>query len=145
MTKEEKAKYDKDYHSKNKEKRKVVAKEWRDNNKDKVVLYEKNNSSNRKTYYETNKKSINKKTSLKRKENSDDWNEYRRANYKKKMNNDPVYKLRQNIKSLISNSFKAKGIRKKSKTLQILGCSFIEYKKHIEKQFELWMNWTNLN
>jgi hypothetical protein len=40
-------------------------------------------------------------------------------------------------------SFIRKGFSKKSKTFEILGCTFEEFKIHIEKQFKPWMNWEN--
>ena len=40
-------------------------------------------------------------------------------------------------------SVKRNGYSKKTKTHQILGCSFEEFRDHIEKQFEPWMNWGN--
>jgi 5-methylcytosine-specific restriction endonuclease McrA len=35
------------------------------------------------------------------------------------------------------------GFIKKSKTEIILGCSFDEFKYHLESKFETWMNWSN--
>ena len=48
-----------------------------------------------------------------------------------------------NIRRDISNSFKRNGYKKTSKTCEILGCTFEEFKTHIENQFEPWMNWSN--
>ena len=33
--------------------------------------------------------------------------------------------------------------QKKSRSYEILGCSFEDFKKHIESQWEDWMNWDN--
>lgn len=57
--------------------------------------------------------------------------------------NDPLFKISCNIRTLIGNSFRIKGYSKKTKTQNILGCSFNELKQHLEKQFEPWMNWNN--
>ena len=38
---------------------------------------------------------------------------------------------------------KTKGYIKKSKTNEILGCSFEEFQFHLENKFENWMNWDN--
>ena len=43
----------------------------------------------------------------------------------------------------IRGAFKKRGYRKKSRTHEILGCSFDEFKSHIESQWEDWMNWDN--
>jgi hypothetical protein len=40
-------------------------------------------------------------------------------------------------------SFVNKGLRKNSKTSQILGCSFEEFKLYLESKFETWMSWEN--
>ena len=80
-------------------------------------------------YYENNKKEIIK----------------RNYNYTKKRKLiDPLFKLRHNISSLIYNKFNQKnGYTKKSKTSEYLGCSFKEFKMHLEKQFTKGMNWQN--
>jgi hypothetical protein len=44
---------------------------------------------------------------------------------------------------LIWKSITRNGYSKRSKTYQILGCTFEEFKIHLEKQFEPWMNWDN--
>ena len=49
-------------------------------------------------------------------------------------------------KIMIKNNpinFNHNGAKKNSKTAQILGCSFEEFRQHIESKFELWMNWNN--
>lgn len=62
---------------------------------------------------------------------------------KSRMSIDILYKLSYNIRSLISISFKLNNYSKKSKTNNILGCSFEEFKKYLESKFEPWMNWDN--
>ena len=62
---------------------------------------------------------------------------------KKRKLNDPVYRLNHNIRSLIRQSFTKKGFSKKSRTYQILECSFEEFKLHLESKFEPWMSWDN--
>ena len=34
-------------------------------------------------------------------------------------------------------------IKKKSRTYEILGCSFIDFRIYLESKFESWMNWQN--
>lgn len=50
-----------------------------------------------------------------------------------------------NIRSRISHSLSDAGFRKSSKTATILGCSFNEFKIHIESQFVDGMTWDNRN
>jgi len=66
-----------------------------------------------------------------------------RNRHKNRMVNDDLYKSRCSIRNLISSAIKTYGYTKKSKTYNILGCSFIDFKKHIESQFQPWMNWDN--
>lgn len=56
---------------------------------------------------------------------------------------DPIFKMRGNISCLIRNSFIRNGFSKTSITAKILGCTYKEFKLHIESQFEPWMNWSN--
>jgi hypothetical protein len=54
-----------------------------------------------------------------------------------------MFRLKCNIRSLIKNSFFYKKYSKKTKTYKILGCSYGDFKTHIESQWEEWMNWDN--
>lgn len=64
--------------------------------------------------------------------------------YKKhKRKTDPLWRLTERIRDSISKSFKRLGSIKPSRTEQILGCTFEQFKQHIESQFEPWMNWDN--
>ena len=54
-----------------------------------------------------------------------------------------LYKLKKNIRSLIRQKFINNGYTKKSKTNDILGCSYESFKTYIESKWEPWMNWDN--
>lgn len=62
---------------------------------------------------------------------------------KNRFNIDSLFKLTFNIRTLIRNSFYHNGYTKKSRTQEILGCSFEEFKLHLESNFESWMTWEN--
>jgi len=51
--------------------------------------------------------------------------------------------LTTNIRNRINLSFKRNGYNKKSKTYEILGCSYDEFKIFLEKKFKEDMNWSN--
>ena len=51
--------------------------------------------------------------------------------------------MKYNLKNLIKISIKKQGFSKNSRTHNILGCSFEEFKIYIENQFEHWMDWSN--
>lgn len=62
---------------------------------------------------------------------------------KNRRKTDSIFKLGDNISALLRISFKSKNCPKRSKSTDILGCSIIEFKVYLEKQFEPWMNWEN--
>ena len=96
---------------------------WKENNKEKVKLYEdKSRNRPERKEYEKN---------------------YRREYSRNRRNIDTVYKLKGNLRSYIRLSFANKGLRKNSKTSQILGCSFEEFKLYLESKFETWMSLEN--
>lgn len=122
------------YYSENKESKKdYSSKYYHDNRnmcKEKYAQYRK--TKNRIEYT----KKYNKKYKI---ENKDKLN----LIYKEKIKTNSLFKLKENIRGLISQYFKKKGFSKKSKTAQILGCTFEEFKIHIESQFAPWMSWSN--
>lgn len=95
-----------------------------------------------KSWYEKNKDVISKKRReiyIKDPEKKKKLNDYRN----KKSSTDVLFKLRSNISSLIFASLKSKGVKKNTKTMQILGCSIKEFRIHLESKFESWMSWSN--
>lgn len=68
---------------------------------------------------------------------------YNKEYNKQRKQVDPLFKFTENIRSLISNSFKRKGYRKSYKTEQILGCTIEEFKNHIQSQFHPHMTFEN--
>lgn len=115
-------------------------------------------SNRKKDYRQKNKIELNKQEKVYRNNKSDDTKnkrkiyekEYRKINrikingyFRKRKKEDPLFKLSINIRTLIGNSFRNKGVRKNSKTALILGCSIQEFKEYLESNFEIWMNWDN--
>lgn len=62
---------------------------------------------------------------------------------RKRRAKDPVYATSENIRGSINLGFRKRGFKKKSRTLDILGCSFEFFMVYIESKFEPWMNWDN--
>jgi hypothetical protein len=85
-------------------------------------------------------KEYNREYNLKNKEKI---NENALKYHYNRISNDDVYYLSFKIRNLIRTSIKRRGYSKKSKTNEILGCSFEEFKIYIESKFEDWMNWSN--
>jgi len=111
-------------------------KEYRKNNKE--ILLEK-----RKVYYEENKEKFLEYQKEYRETNKDEIRERKNKYQRNKRNSDPIFKLRGNISSLIRYGITNNGFTKTNKTEDILGCSFEEFKEHIESKWEDWMTWDN--
>lgn len=101
---------------------------------------------NKKEDYLKNKERY-KKASLKYKENNRDHLKKKgRERHNKKFKNCPNYKLKLNISCLIRATFTKntdKKYKKKSRTVEILGCTIEEFRIYLEKQFLPWMTWEN--
>lgn len=119
--------------SRNKERDRETYKIWSQKNREYL-------NTRMKIYRDKNKKHKPKKTIDEIKAHK---KEYNREYIKKKRLNDPIYRLRVNIKRNIISSLKRKNFKKDTKTQEILGCSFEDFKQHIESQWETWMNWEN--
>jgi hypothetical protein len=154
------------YKEKNKEKLKEYNQNYREKNKEKLKEYKT-------TYYLENKDEISEKNKLYYKENKDEIKinrkkydkEYREKNkeiiiirnnkwknknpdyfntyVKERFKVDEMFKLSMIIRNSINTTFRYKGFKKSSKTSQILGCSFEEFKLYLESKFEDWMTWEN--
>ena len=150
------------YRQTHKEKLAAKRHEYYLNNKDKVKEYELQNADRikevHKAYRESNKELINKNNRVYQKANLDKFRVGNKKHYKKnkanilkkgnewkinKINSDPLYKLKVRTRTLVYCAFKNKTFKKGTKTTNILDCSFKEFKKHIESQFESWMTWDN--
>ena len=69
--------------------------------------------------------------------------DYIRDYQKLKLSKDALFKLKTNVKNLIGNSIRNGQFKKLSRTEEILGCSYDEFKTHLESKFESWMDWDN--
>lgn len=125
------------------DKEKAYQKQWREKNKDKVKQW-------RLTYNENNPNKEKQFSAEWRQRNPNYSKEWRDNNptygsdwVKTNRQNDPFFKLKYDIRESIRRSFKNKKFKKNSPTQQILGCTAEEFRKHIESQFESWMNWDN--
>lgn len=109
------------YHSiKNTENYKNTYKKYRDENKEKI------NNKNRKYYYKNKEKVLNQR--------------------KKRLKEDPLHRFSISVRKSIAYSFRRAvngSIVKRTKSLDILGCSMEFFIKYIEDKFEEWMNWEN--
>lgn len=115
-----------------------------DEEKEKIKLERlEKRKSYEKEYYQKNKAKILKQSKQYFKDNQKIKQEKNNERYKKRRQNDPIFKLATNLKRNIRGILSRKSFSKKSKTQEILGCSFEELKQYLETKFESWMNWDN--
>jgi hypothetical protein len=126
---------------------KSCRKELRLNNKEKQKKYYKeyyeNNKLKKKEYFQKNKEKINEYDKKYRENNKEKINEKNNKYKKHKKQTNPLFKLRCNISTLIRQSISKQGYTKRSQTYKILGCTFEEFKLHLENQFKDGMSWEN--
>ncbi len=125
-----------DSYSRNIEKQKVRSKIKYEKNKE--FLKEKN-----KITYQNNKEVINKRNKNYRDNNKEKINTYFRKYDVNKRATDNVYKIKSNIKRSIRQCITENGYTKKSRTYEILGCTYDAFILHLESQFQDWMTWDN--
>jgi hypothetical protein len=147
MTKEEQQLYNKNYRKANEEKLKLYRKDYYAKNKEKMKSSVKKNKEElkiyNKKYREVNKTNI-KQYGKKYREVNKEVIKVKHNDYlKNRKSIDPIFKLKSNIIVSICNNIKKLGFTKKTRTHEILGCSFEEFKQHLESKFESWMNWDN--
>lgn len=116
------------YYGNNKEIKNKNNKIWQSENKDKIIKNRINFNIKNPNYYENynllNRDKINER------------NKNRRIF-------DIKFKIKENIRTLISNSLRYSGFKKNQKSIEILGCSHDKFREHLENQFEDWMSWEN--
>lgn len=151
---------------------KEYRKKWHEDNKDKNIIKSKEYNRTHKEeiaitkdkYYSDNREKILDKMkdqykllkenelllSEKRKRDKINMRIWRERNkevlsnrIKERKKNDPLYKLSDSIRTLIWNSITKIGYVKNSRTNEILGCLYEEFKLHIESLFIDEMSWEN--
>lgn len=121
---------DKEYALKNKDKIAKYAKEYRDKNKLRLA-------EEKKLYYRKNKEKILRKDKIYYEENKKRIIE----NVRKRYNSDIQFKIKTNLKNRLREVLNGK--HKSAKTLELLGCSIEEFKKHLESLWLPGMSWNN--
>ncbi len=158
--KEKIAKQTKKYRDKNKEKISQKAKKYRDKNKEKIRVKKKQDYEDNKEYILTRNKNWLKKNKVKmdkylkeyRIENKKQIQlkvkEYKIRNKEKinkqsvqKRKDDSNFRILGNLRTRLSKVLK--GNSKSKSTIELLGCTIHELRKHLQSQFLKGMNWDN--
>ena len=131
--------YKKSYREKNHETLNISDNKYYQDNKD--IIREK-----QRIYYDNNREEI-KEIQKKYRESNKEILSIKGLEYSKKYYNknksDVIFKLKGNCRSMIGNSLRFNGYLKNSKTEDILGCTFEDFKLYLESKFEIWMTWDN--
>jgi hypothetical protein len=163
--------YQKEYREKNKEKQKEYIKQYYLKNKEKMIQRSKEHRlsnidevkerkrekyienkekilKKQKEYYKNNKEKIKNRTKLYVDKNRENVNKARRE-WKKKNKDKIREKNKNNINHLItcrlrkrfSNIIRRNNYSKSGKTIELLGCSFNQFKDYFESKFTEGMSW----
>jgi hypothetical protein len=154
----------KDYYKKNNESIKNKRKEYYKNNiekeKEKYKIYRKENiikiKEKQKEWFTNNpnyKKEWVDRNPNYHKEYSENYKLIRNEKTKERKKTDLIFNLRCYMNRMINTSLKKNGFTKQSRTHDILGCSYEEFKEHLEllwshpnnldENGNVWMNWEN--
>ena len=162
----------KEYNHENKEVRNNNSKKWRENNKDRVEEYNKKYYKDNQNYfsqkskeyrqneekkdivkaiskrtYEKNKVKILEKQKEYYEKNKDEIKkrvvEYNKEYRRDKYANNPLYRLSCLIRANVARVATAVKQQKELRSLEYLGCSLDEFKKHIESLWLEGMTWDN--
>lgn len=98
-----------------------------------------------KIWAEANKEKLNAKARewAKKPENKLKINKRLRIYMKDRKHNDPIFKLKGNVRSRISIYLRNRNIKKFQSSWKLVGCTTQKLRTHIEKQFKPGMTWKN--
>lgn len=144
--KDKKREHDRKYREKNKEHIKEITKIWRENNKEHINKTIRQNYKKKpekfkartKKYKDLHEEQIKLRNQEYKRKNKEKIRDYQRERRK-----NPIYRLKDNISSLIYISIKRAGYRKSKKTEQILGCTIEEFIDYLTSKFKEGMTLEN--
>ena len=97
----------------------------------------------KKAYYQLPQVIEKRREADKRDERKSKRNERSRPRLKQRRIDDPMYLAKERIRCRTKAAFLGQGFTKGCKTREMLGCSWDQFKLHIEKQFTKGMKWSN--
>lgn len=99
--------------------------------------------SNTRYHQLTSKEKLQRSRNIRKNADKNKLREYHR-NYQNKLNKEDInHRLAGSLRALIRGALKRNTTLKSKKTLDLVGCSIDELKKHLKKQFEKKMSWKN--
>ena len=130
----ERAEYQKNYREKNKKKLDKAKKDYYEKNKQKLI-------EKQKEYYLEHKEEKKKYDIEYNRINRDLKNEWAKNYMKNRRRSDIIFRILCNLRGRLWSALKRNN--KSKRTLELIGCSLIELKKHLEYQFKPDMSWDN--
>jgi hypothetical protein len=131
-------KYFSSYYQKNSERLKEYQKKYREQNKDKI--FEK-----KKRYWQREeiKEKKRKYDKIYREKNQEQIKKKKLEYFNERRQSDINFKILTNLRGRIKNAINKQYGEKAKKTIELLGCSIEECRKHIESLFQPGMTWDN--
>lgn len=126
---EERINWQKEYYKNHKDERDQYNKDWVEKNREYV-------RKKARQYAKDNKDTIYEKRKIYNAKNADKLREWRRENKRKRKSIDPLYKLSEQTRTLINNSFRRQGYKKNSKTYEIVGIDYKTFFDYLLKTFK---------
>ena len=142
---------DKKYYNQNKNKILDKAKDYYNKNQEDKIIYQKDYYSKNskkilkqmKEFRDNNKELISERKSISFQKHKENYRE-KRTNYElTRRKEDELYYLKHIVCARIRNFLRTSSLNKTSSTFNMIGCSPLELKEHLEKQFVKGMNWNN--
>jgi hypothetical protein len=124
----------KKYRENNKKFLNLLAKNYRENNKDKIKIYSQK-------HYCDNREKYSLYARQWREKHLEHIKMKNRKYLRKRRNEDIEFKIIDNLRRRIHHAIK--GNSKSNISINLIGCSIIQLKQHLESQFKLGMNWNN--
>jgi len=118
----------KNWISENKERFKETQKNWQKNNPDKIKIIQEKYNKSEKTRERKNLWARNNR------KNGYEW-------FNNKYHTDVLFNLKIKFRRRIYMSLRTNNLKKTDKMINLLGCTFLEFKKYIENQFTENMTW----
>ena len=75
--------------------------------------------------------------------NKERMNSVHLANHNRRYQSDPVYRMRQQLRGRVSQALRSAGIKRSARTMELVGCSVEDLRRHIESLWQLGMTWAN--
>lgn len=127
-------KRDREGYSRRRTARLVSMQAWKNKNREKIRAYGRE-------YFKVNKEARKKAHATWLANNQDKTNKTKREWAQKRRDSDAGFRLSTNLRIRIWEVLK--GNKKSAKTAELIGCSIIELRQHLEKQFQSGMGWDN--